>query len=119
MREAEELCRRIALISSGRIVAEGTAAELKAQVKEEEAILIQGRLDPQARERLTRVPGVMAAAQDREACRLLVRDASVMRPVLRALVEGDIGFEGIHLEQPSLEDVFLKLTQRGLEQDDG
>ena len=60
MREAEELCDRIALISEGRIVAEGTAAELKEQVKSEEAILIQGQLDPPLRERLARVNEIRA-----------------------------------------------------------
>ena len=38
MREAEELCDHIALLSLGLIVAEGTSAELKARAQEQEAI---------------------------------------------------------------------------------
>jgi ABC-2 type transport system ATP-binding protein len=114
MREAEELCGRIALISEGRIVAEGTAAELKQQVKSEEAILIQGLLDPRLRERLARVPGVLGAAQGRSACRLLVRDHRAMQPVLGCLLEAGAGFEGIRFDEPTLEDVFLSLTQKSL-----
>ena len=115
MREAEELCDRIALISEGRIVAEGTAAELKAQVKSDEAILIQGQLDPSLRERLARVPGVLGVAQNETSCRLLVRDHGSMRPVLAALLEAEALVEGIAFDEPTLEDVFLLLTQKGLE----
>ena len=115
MREAEELCDRIALISEGRIVAEGTAAELKCQVKSEEAILIQGQFDPAFRDRLARVPGVLGVAQDEDACRLLVRDRQTLDPVLRALLNAETDFAGIRFDEPNLEDVFLMLTQKGLE----
>jgi ABC-2 type transport system ATP-binding protein len=118
MREAEELCDRIGLISEGRIVAEGTPAELKARVKDGEAILVQGRLDPALREQLGRLPGVLGVAQVESVCRLLVRDRGAMKPVLRALLAAEAGFSGISFDEPSLEDVFLLLTQRGLEQAD-
>ncbi|MDR3673532.1 MAG: ABC transporter ATP-binding protein [Holophaga sp.] len=118
MREAEELCDRIGLISEGRIVVEGTAAELKAQVKSDEAILVRGQLEPALRERLGRVPGVLGVAQGEAFCRLLVRDRAALKPVLRTLLEADAGFAGISFDEPSLEDVFLMLTQKGLEQGD-
>jgi ABC-2 type transport system ATP-binding protein len=118
MREAEELCGRIGLIAEGRIVAEGSAAELKAQVKSDEAILIQGQLDPPLRERLARAPGVLGVAQNACTCRLLVQDHRAMRPVLRCLLESEANLEGITFDEPTLEDVFLMLTQQGLEQGD-
>jgi len=115
MREAEELCGRIALIAKGRIVAEGTPAGLKAQVKTEEAILIDGQLPAPVRERLAGVPGVLGVAQDEAGCRLLVAGREVLTPVLGLLLEAGAPFAGVRFEHPSLEDVFLKLTQRGLE----
>jgi ABC-2 type transport system ATP-binding protein len=116
MREAEALCDRIALISGGRIVAEGTAPELKDMVQDEEAIILRGRLEPALRVRLERVPGVLGVAQDEEAWRLLVRDHGTMRPVLEALLAGGAQLDSIRFDVPSLEDVFLKLTHRGLEE---
>ena len=118
MREAEELCSGISLISEGRIVATGSAAQLKEAVKHEEAIIIDGWLDPAQRARLARVPGVLGVAQDETACRLLVADHGGMRPVLQALLDGGAGVTGVRFDEPTLEDVFLKLTQRGLEQGD-
>jgi len=115
MREAEELCGRIGLIAQGRIVAEGTPAQLKAQVKSEEAILIDGQLAPLLRDRLARLPGVLGAAQGASSCRLLVRDRGAMDPVLRTLLEAGAGFTGIRFDEPTLEDVFLLLTHTGLE----
>ncbi|MGA2081336.1 MAG: ABC transporter ATP-binding protein [Holophaga sp.] len=118
MREAEELCDRIALISQGRIVAEGTAAELKEQVKQDEAIIIHGRLDPPLRERLGRLPGVLGVAQDEDSVRLLVEHRRAMGPVLETLAEGKVRLESVRFDRPSLEEVFLKLTHQGLEQGD-
>jgi ABC-2 type transport system ATP-binding protein len=115
MREAEALCDRIALISKGRLVAEGTTAQLKAQVKEEEAILIDGQLGQGLREQLAGLPGVLAVAQDESGCRLLVRSHLAMPPVLQTLALAEARIQGVRFEEPSLEDVFLKLTQRGLE----
>ena len=44
MREAEELCDRIAFIKGGRILAEGSADELKRQIRIGDVIAL--RLDP-------------------------------------------------------------------------
>jgi ABC-2 type transport system ATP-binding protein len=118
MREAEELCDRIALISQGRIVAEGTAAELKEQVTEDEAIIIHGRLDPPLRARLGQLPGVLGVAQDEDSVRLLVEHRRAMGPVLETLAEGKVRLESVRFDRPSLEEVFLKLTHQGLEQGD-
>ena len=50
MREAEELCDEIAFIKSGRILAQGTADELKRQIRIGEVIAF--KLDPSAPEEL-------------------------------------------------------------------
>jgi hypothetical protein len=39
-----------------------------------------------------------------------------MDPVLRTLLDGGARIEAIRFEEPTLEDVFLKLTQQGLEE---
>ncbi len=119
MKEAENLCDRIALIARGRIVAQGTAAELKQLVKKEEAIRVHGTLQPATKRRLQKLAGVLGVATHRSTTRLLVENPRVMTSVLRALADSGDDVDRVHREQPSLEDVFLKLTHQGLENDDG
>src|SRR6202008_4002593 len=57
MREAEELCDEIAFIKAGRILAQGTADELKRQIRIGDVISL--RLDPASPERLDELPGVL------------------------------------------------------------
>src|SRR5512144_2238732 len=56
MREAEELCDTSAFIKGGRILAGGTAAELKRQIRIGEVIELQ--LDPAVPEQLSELPGL-------------------------------------------------------------
>jgi ABC-2 type transport system ATP-binding protein len=118
MQEAEELCNRIALISDGGIVAQGTAAELKLQVKRDEAIIIKASLDAGVRQRLSKLEGVLGVAIHAGSVRVLVSNKRVMRPVLRFLSGENAHVEAVTMEEPTLEDVFLKFTKKGLEADD-
>jgi ABC-2 type transport system ATP-binding protein len=112
MKEAEELCDRIALIAHGKIVAQGTPRKLKSLVKQEEAINIRGSLTPPLRRKLERTSGVLAVSASAQGARLLVKDASVMGDVLKSL--GGQQLLSVSVEEPSLEDVFLRLTKEGL-----
>ena len=68
MREAEELCDRIAFIKDGRILAEGSADELKRQIHIGDVISL--RLDPAVPAGLGELPGVLAVQSrgDRIEC---------------------------------------------------
>src|SRR5215468_3550451 len=57
MREAEELCDTIAFIKGGRILAQGSADELKRQIRIGDVIAL--RLDPVAPAGLAELPGVL------------------------------------------------------------
>src|SRR5215470_1193434 len=57
MREAEELCDAIAFIKAGRILAQGSADELKRKIRIGEVITM--RLDPAIPERMGELPGVL------------------------------------------------------------
>ena len=59
MREAEELCDEIAFIKAGRILAQGTADELKRQIRIGDVISL--RLDPAVPQGLTELPGILQA----------------------------------------------------------
>jgi ABC-2 type transport system ATP-binding protein len=109
LEEADELADRIALLDQGKLVAEGTADELKR--------LIPGghiRLQfayPDGLDAAARTLG--EAVRDDEALTLQVpSDGSVksLRALLSRLDDESIEVEGLSIHTPDLDDVFLTLT---------
>ncbi|MFB9234126.1 ATP-binding cassette domain-containing protein [Plantactinospora siamensis] len=109
LEEADQLADRIALLDHGRLVAEGTPAELKRLVPGGH---IELRFtDPAEFDRAARVLG--EAARNDETLSLQVpSDGGVgaLRTVLRRLDETDVQVEGLSVHNPDLDDVFLSLT---------
>ena len=110
MREAEELCDTIAFIKSGRILAEGTADELKRQIRIGEVIEL--KLDPAVPERLADLPGVLQLHVRGERVECTV-DASEKRlpEILRWLHERAVLVRDCQVKEPELEEVFVELAR--------
>ncbi|MFE4394966.1 MULTISPECIES: ATP-binding cassette domain-containing protein [Streptomycetaceae] len=112
LEEADQLADRIAVLDGGRIVAEGTAEELKRYAP-------GGRI----RLRFTDAGSLAAAAvlfpyatADTEALRLEIPgDNSVLtvKAVLDALDNASVQAESLVVETADLDDVFLQLTGEG------
>jgi ABC-2 type transport system ATP-binding protein len=118
LEEADRLANRVGIISGGRIVAEGTPAELKAEVGK--AHLEIGLADGSA-ERAHGICGDFGRILPDKDGRLLVelgRGASDVAKVVRALDEAGILVESLELVEPSLDDVFVAKTGEHLEGDD-
>jgi ABC-2 type transport system ATP-binding protein len=107
--EADQLAERIAVIDHGRVIAEGTPAELKASVG---GSRLDVRLhDPAQRAAaLDRLRATPAGGGDPAALSVAVDDAADAREALDALAAAGIGVAGFALGQPSLDEVFLALT---------
>jgi ABC-2 type transport system ATP-binding protein len=104
LEEADVLADRIAVIDHGRVVAEGSADELKARFGSETVELFFEDLDALE---AARVDGV---AEPERLCLRVPSDGSA-EGVRRLLDEVD-GVQRIALHRPSLDDVFLSLTER-------
>jgi ABC-2 type transport system ATP-binding protein len=104
LEEADALADRVAVINQGKIVAEGTPAEIKAQ-NSGKRIRCVTALSVAS---LLRIPGVTDARQDREAVEIRAGEAE---PVVRALLAGDPSLSGLEITSAGLEDAFLALTQ--------
>ena len=117
MFEADELCDRIAVISSGRIVAEGSPQDLKSNVANGHVIEIEVYgLDERTVETVRRVAGVSGVVvEERDQAQVLaVRadpGAEVTRPVLRCLDGARVG--KIATREPTLEDAYVALVEDG------
>jgi ABC-2 type transport system ATP-binding protein len=110
MREAEELCDVIAFIKAGRILARGTADELKRQIRIGEVIAL--RLDPAAPAGLGELPGVLALHVRGERVDCTVDSAEKRLPeVLGWLHEQAVLVRDCQIMEPDLEEVFVELAR--------
>ena len=114
LEEADRLADNIVVIDSGRIIAEGTADELKGQVGGERLAVTVA--DPEHLERageILRSVGTGAVETDRHSNALLVPvdggTASLLAAV-RQLDEARITVRDIGIRRPTLDDAFLSLT---------
>src|SRR6202162_3171338 len=106
MREAEELCDTIAFIKAGRILAQGTADELKRQIRIGEVIEL--RLDPAVPERLGELAGVLQLKVRGERVECTVDTAEKRLPeILRWLHEQAVLVRDCRVKDPELEEVFV------------
>lgn len=116
MAEAERLCDRIAIIDHGKIIALDTPKGLKKLVREEETIEIRAKnIEP---EKMSSSPFKMAVIERNPETGVLRLRAQVDEEELPKLVEWLVrrGVKVLSVErrEPTLEDVFIKLTGRGL-----
>ncbi len=114
LEEADALADRIVVIDSGRIIAEGTADQLKAQVGGDriEVIVHEAHSLAEADAILQRGSDGQAVV-DEHMRKITVPTANGSKGlvlVIRELDEANIGIDDIALRRPSLDDVFLELT---------
>jgi ABC-2 type transport system ATP-binding protein len=110
LEEADELADRIAVLEGGKIVAEGSAAELKRRIPGGHVRL--EFTEPTGFETAQRVLG-QAAHRDGDALALRVpNDGSLrsLKALLDRLDDDSIEVDGLSVHTPDLDDVFLALT---------
>jgi len=119
LEEADELADTIAVVDHGRIIARGTADELKAQVGGERIeVVVHQRGDiPRALEVLgTTLRGDHSIDEHlRKITVSATGGARRLVQVVRDLDEAAIAIDDIALRRPSLDDVFLALTGHAAE----
>lgn len=114
--EADALCDRILVIDHGRIVAEGSPAELKAQVSGDGVTVgVPAEHVAAAAEIAGRQPGAHeVTTMDSEVRFRVPRGDAAMPDLLRALDSAGIAMTSMQVHRPTLDDVFLTLTGRTL-----
>jgi ABC-2 type transport system ATP-binding protein len=114
LEEAERLCDRIGIVDHGRLLAEGTLAELKAKLGEEEVVTLEGRFEADAaRAALDGLPGVrvISAEPGRAAFTAGEKGAAGL---LGEISNRGLAVDRVAIEPPSLNSLFLRLTGRAL-----
>jgi ABC-2 type transport system ATP-binding protein len=116
LEEADVLANRVGIIDHGRIVAEGTPAELKAEIAHPTVEAIPA--DPEQRPQLARILeqfGELSQVSPKSLAVRLTGDEFGLADIVRALDAADLHVEHLQLHAPSLDDVFLAKTGRTLE----
>jgi ABC-2 type transport system ATP-binding protein len=118
LEEADALSDRLAIIDSGRIVAEGTPRELKQRLAGE-TVVLKPKAGGQSLEALLATLGgeqfVREARTDGDTLRLVVQDGTASLPeIFDLLRRRDVVLDAVSLAAPSLDDVFLQQTGRSL-----
>ncbi|MBI0583722.1 MAG: ABC transporter ATP-binding protein [Methanomassiliicoccus sp.] len=114
MFEADELCRRIAVINNGRIVAMDTPHGLKGFVKDTAVIEVEGfGIDDSVMNKVRGLEGVRTVSatmnESKQVMRVQVCDAGEMlSPVTRVL---DCKVLDVRVKEPTLEDAYLWLVE--------
>jgi ABC-2 type transport system ATP-binding protein len=121
MEEAEDLCARVAIMDRGRVVAMGTPLELKRSVGERSILEIRAEGIPRdILPALRALPGVRAAVVApagaeglEESLRVHCEDPDrTTDRVADTLAAGGVGVRSMSEQEPSLEDVFIALTDK-------
>jgi ABC-2 type transport system ATP-binding protein len=123
LEEADLLANNIMVIDHGRVIAEGTADQLKAQVGGERLeITVSDAAQLAAARELLEPLGVGNARLNHHRRSLLMPvsgGAAVLTNALRVLDAAQIVVDDVGLRRPTLDDVFLMLTGHGTEQTGG
>ncbi len=126
MHEADQLCREIAIVDHGRIVAQGSPAALKARVAGERRVIITtgASLNGHAATvggQLAALPGVRGFSQTptetggSELTLLCADTAATLDGALAALRDHGTALSSVRVVEPTLEDAFLALAGRSFE----
>jgi ABC-2 type transport system ATP-binding protein len=115
LEEADQLADRVAIISAGQIVAEGTPASLKAEVGKPRLEVSVAEGTPTECNQVLAQFGQILPSKDGVMIVELPGGAAEIAPVVRALDEAGILVESLDLHEPTLDDVFVEKTGYHLE----
>jgi ABC-2 type transport system ATP-binding protein len=112
--EAHALCDRIAIVDHGRVIAEGRPDDLIAKARDTQRISVR-TAQPLALNELRALPAVQSASQAGDQAELkTTRVSQTVIELVRLIEARNNELVDLHIHRPSLEDVFIELTGKGL-----
>ncbi|HEX9990260.1 MAG TPA: ABC transporter ATP-binding protein [Chloroflexia bacterium] len=121
MAEADELCDRIAIIDKGKVLACDTPANLKRMLQKQPVFEITASgINEAVIGALGRAPGVVRVSGDPDESastyklKFILEDESAIGSVVNELTRHNSSIKNLQKNEPTLEDVFIKLVGRSL-----
>jgi len=120
LEEVDRLCRRLAILDHGEIVAQGTPSELKSEIGADRITLGfengnrgDGTLKDKAKQVLSSLGGITEIVDSDEGIVIYAKNGGFLVPdIVRAFDTAGIKLASIGVSSPTLDDVFLKHTGR-------
>jgi ABC-2 type transport system ATP-binding protein len=114
MEEADRLCKKLAIIDTGKIVATGTPTDLKQQLGVDSIKITLKNCEKdkkQAVDLLRSLIGVSEITESGDCVTAFATNAhQLIADIVRALDSLEIGLAGISFSSPTLDDVYLRKT---------
>ncbi|MDD4319831.1 MAG: ATP-binding cassette domain-containing protein [Candidatus Peribacteraceae bacterium] len=112
LEEADKLANRIAVMDRGRVIAEGTAAELKSKVGKDRLELTLERENDLERAGTSIERADVTLRTEERSVSVAIDRVEDVQHILNRLENAGITVAGLSLHKPTLDDVFLQLTGR-------
>ena len=109
MDEAER-CHRLAILDHGRLVADGTPAQLEAALSGR-TLQVEARDPRRTQQIIAGLDGVLSVAQIGNALRVLVAEGVVVEARIRDVLKETDANARVEAVDPNLEDVFVDVTE--------
>ena len=121
MAEADELCDRLAIIDQGKVLVCDSPQNLKKSLTKDAVFHIEVNLTLNGMEKFAHVPGVKNFAYEhkshlgRTLLKFILEDESAISNVTESISDNGSKIVSLSKVEPSLEDVFVGLVGRGLQ----
>ena len=120
LEEVDRLCRRLAILDHGEIVAQGSPLELKSEIGADRITLSfengnpgTGSLKDRAKQILGGLSGITEIVTSDEGIVVYAKNGGFLVPdIVRAFDSAEVKLSSIGVSSPTLDDVFLKHTGR-------
>lgn len=111
LEEADQLADKIIVIDGGKVIAEGTAKELKSKVGHDRLELVFDTTKAYKSALAELGNSVQEQNDDDKSVTIVLKDTNAdVRKVLDTLQKAKLKFESMAVHKPTLDDVFLSLT---------
>ena len=112
MNQVEQLCDRLVLINKGEVLLQGALSEVRDQFRTNQVIISTPDPLPEL------LSGVSAVEKLNDAYRLTPQDGTSAHELLNKLVAQDVVLNSFEVAVPSLDEIFIKVVQKGSREDE-
>lgn len=117
MEEVEQICDKIAIIDSGKVIAKGTTEELKNMITDTEKLVINTfGIQDNIIEELKNIADIKTVERENNCIKISYKknQNSTLLKILQVIEDNGVNIDKIYNEVPTLNTVFLELTGKQL-----